>query len=173
MRMVGAQRTTRNSRPMREFPVQRKAQRAALAVALPRPLTIDWVVPKSRALRVASVVLLLGAAAGEPAWELGHAIAHGESAAHPQEASAPSADSDGSAPIISAVPEANGHGHPAFQPPGRPSPGQAVALVALPATILVLPLAMPLVRSSAAFGVSARASPPAGGTAQPRAPPLA
>lgn len=134
---------------------------------------IDWIVPKSRALRVASVVLLLGAAAGEPAWELGHAIAHAERVGLPHETSAPSADSDGTAPIISSVPEGNGHGHPAFQPPVRPSSGQAVAFVALPATILVLPLAMPLVRSSAASGGSARASPRTAGTTQPRAPPLA
>lgn len=152
---------------------QRKAQRTWLAVALPRPLTIDWAVPKSRALQFASVVLLLGAAVGEPAWELGHAIAHAESAEHPHEASAPSANIDGSAPTIASVPEANGHGHPAFQHPVRPSPGQAVAWAALPATLLVLPLPMPMVRSSPAFGVSARASPRAGGTTQPRAPPLA
>lgn len=141
--------------------------------ALPHPLQIDCVVLKPRALRVASVALLLGAALCEPAWEIGHAVAHAETPHDLHEAWEPAPDAARpGVPAVLPFAEHGGHGHPVFQAPVRPFAGPLVAVAALSASIAVLPLEDVAVRLPSFSSVSARASPPKGGTPQPRAPPL-
>lgn len=127
---------------------------------------------RSPASRFVSVALLLLAGSVEPVWEIGHAVAHAETSHHSRELSVSAPDPGTPGSGVSALPDDNGHGHPVFHAPVRPSSDLTLALAQLPANTLWLPLGDLAIRRPAFAGVSARASPRTAGTTQPRAPPL-
>lgn len=131
-------------------------------------------VPRSRAPRLISLGLLVLAGSVEPAWEIGHALAHLDLAANHQEAreAAPTHDR-GTFPAVSALPEADGHGHPVFQAPVRPTSDLTLAVAFLHPHVFQLPLDDSPVAGLVFPGISARGSPRDAGTGQPRAPPFA
>lgn len=132
-------------------------------------------VPRSRASRFASVALLLLAGSVEPAWEVGHALVHAEIAhdSHHQLSEPAPSPAVPAVPVVSALPDGDGHGHPVFHVPVKPSADLTLAVVFLPPDAFRLPdegLAVPGMWWPA---ISARAGPQTAGTTQPRAPPLA
>lgn len=132
-----------------------------------------WFVPRSRASRLVSLALLLLAGSVEPAWEIGHAIAHARVAhPHPEQ---PALESGTANPTfaLTGLPDADDHPHLVLQAPVRPSSSPlALVVAALPSTS-IRPLVPSLVVPRHSFpGVTARASPPYNGGPQTRAPPL-
>jgi hypothetical protein len=128
---------------------------------------------RSRVSRFVSVALLFLAGSVEPVWEIGHAVAHAEASHHSHELSESASDPETPGSRVSALPDDDGHGHPVFHAPVRPSSDLTLALAQLPANTLWLPLDDLAIRRPAFSSVSARASPRTAGTTQPRAPPPA
>lgn len=129
---------------------------------------------RSRASRFASVVLLLLAGSVEPAWEIGHTVAHAKLAHHAHELSefAPAA-ADPAFPAVSALPDGDEHSHPIFQAPVRPPSDLILPVTSLPSKALGLQVGDLPVRRLEFPGISARGSPRTAGTTRSRAPPLA
>lgn len=128
--------------------------------------------PRPGLTRILSVALLLVAGSFEPAWELGHAVLHFEAAHNTHDLSEHDRHpADAASLSILASNDEAGHEHPVFQSPVRPDGNLILAVVALPATGLELPIETLTVRSPAFPGAPARASPIFAHTTQPRAPP--
>lgn len=129
-------------------------------------------VARSRAYHIASVAVLLLASSVEPAWQFGHAVAHGEAVHSLQRWESGPNTADPALPTVSALSGSDGHSHPVIQARLTPRSDAPPAVAAFPATVLRLPLESPAVRSLSLPGISARASPRTAGSTQSRAPPL-
>jgi hypothetical protein len=142
---------------------------------LPFPIVPEYcfAVLRSGASRLASVALLVMAGSIEPVWEIGHALVHAEIAHHASELPAGGTNAAAPAgPAVFALPSGDGHSHPLFQAPARPSTDLVLTSALLPSAVLRLPLESLAVQSPTFPGISARASPAAPGIIQPRAPPV-
>jgi hypothetical protein len=131
-------------------------------------------VPRSRVPRLISLGLLLLAGSVEPAWEIGHTLAHLDlAAAHRQTPEAAPDHRDTSVPAVSSLPDVGDHGHPVFQSPVRPVSDLTFGVAFLHLAVFGISLDDGPVASLTFPGISARGSPRDGSTSQPRAPPPA
>jgi hypothetical protein len=129
--------------------------------------------PRSGPIRILSIAALLLAGSLEPAWLLGHAVLHLESAHDEHHAEESGRHSEPSVPAVAATDAQTDHGHPVFQAPIRPGNDLVFSVAALPAESRDPSMASLIVAVAFFIAVPARASPLPPSASRPRAPPLA
>ena len=128
---------------------------------------------RSGVSRILSITLLFAAGSIEPAWELGHAVIHLETAHadHDVLDHTPAPVETAALSVLAANHDLE-HEHPVFQRAAKPGLDLIVPVVTVPADAAGLTFGPLTIRFAVRSGVSARASPTQEYTSQPRAPPL-
>jgi hypothetical protein len=129
--------------------------------------------PRSGSIRVLSIAALLLAGSLEPAWVLGHAVLHLESAQDPHHPAQSGNEADPAGPAVAGTETGSEHGHPIFQAPIRPGTDLHFSVSALPVEHRDSSPSAPIVAVTFFVPVPARASPIEAHASRPRAPPLA